>query len=381
VEARGRSAGGVAHERPPVLYFQSGPQIPTGQVSPPARIRALAEVLDRHETVVIEDTTVAPVAFGGTVPMLADECRRATVVSTGSLSKTCWAGMRLGWIRGPEPVVAETIYRHLATDLGPSVPSQVLALELMPHLEAIAATRRSRLEAVVDAALEQLGAVLTDAAVTRPDGGSILWGRFPVEDSLPLVTAARRHGVRVAPGSIHTVGRLRGPYVRIDVDRPPSLVREGIRRLPTPGETGGDDGRIVRLGPSRSSMGWKTWHERSGGEGGMRYALLVCVDQAEELSEDEVERRYREFMAFQDEMEGRGVVVSSERLRPPSLATSVRVRDEGLVVADGPFAETKEQIAGFYIVDCEDLDEAIEIAATNPGARYGTVEVRPVWEI
>jgi len=58
----------------------------------------------------------------------------------------------------------------------------------------------------------------------------------------------------------------------------------------------------------------------------------------------------------------------------------VRVRDEGLVVADGPFAETKEQIAGFYVVDCEDLDEAIEIAARSPGARYGTIEVRPVWE-
>jgi hypothetical protein len=52
-----------------------------------------------------------------------------------------------------------------------------------------------------------------------------------------------------------------------------------------------------------------------------------------------------------------------------------------LVVADGPFAETKEQIAGFYVIDCEDLDEAIEIASRNPGARYGTIEVRPVWEI
>ena len=63
------------------------------------------------------------------------------------------------------------------------------------------------------------------------------------------------------------------------------------------------------------------------------------------------------------------------------LATSVRVREQGLVVADGPFAETKEQIAGFYIIDVEDLDEAIEIASRNPGARYGTIEVRPVWEI
>jgi hypothetical protein len=113
----------------------------------------------------------------------------------------------------------------------------------------------------------------------------------------------------------------------------------------------------------------------------MRYALVVCVDENAELTEEDVERQYTEFMGFQDEMEARGVLISRERLRPTSLSTTVRVRDGGLVVADGPFAETKEQIAGFYIIDCEDLDEAIEIASRNPGARYGTVEVRPVWEI
>jgi hypothetical protein len=113
----------------------------------------------------------------------------------------------------------------------------------------------------------------------------------------------------------------------------------------------------------------------------MRYALLVAIDEDVELSEADVERRYAEFMAFQDEMQARGVLVSRERLEPTSLATTVRVRDGGLVVADGPFSETKEQIAGFYIIECEDLDEAIEIASRNPGARYGTIEVRPAWGI
>jgi hypothetical protein len=113
----------------------------------------------------------------------------------------------------------------------------------------------------------------------------------------------------------------------------------------------------------------------------MRYALLVCVDENAALTEEDVERQYSEFMGFQDEMESRGVLLARERLRPTSLSTTVRVRDEGLVVADGPFAETKEQIAGFYIIECEDLDEAIEIASRNPGARDGTIEIRPVWEI
>lgn len=113
----------------------------------------------------------------------------------------------------------------------------------------------------------------------------------------------------------------------------------------------------------------------------MRYALLVAVDETVELNDEDAERRYSEFMGFQDEMEARGALISRERLQPTSLATSVRVREDGLVVADGPFAETKEQIAGFYIIECEDLDDAIEIASRNPGARYGTIEVRPVWEI
>jgi len=113
----------------------------------------------------------------------------------------------------------------------------------------------------------------------------------------------------------------------------------------------------------------------------MRYALLVAIDESNESTEEDAERQYAEFMGFQDEMEARGVLIARERLRPTSLSTTVRVREEGLVVADGPFAETKEQIAGFYIVECEDLDEAIEIASRNPGARYGTIEVRPVWEI
>ena len=221
----------LARHRPAALYFQAGPQIPTGQVTTLARIRALAGVLDRHRTTVVEDTTVAAVGFDGVAPMLADHCRVATVVSTGSLSKTCFAGMRLGWIRGPVSIVEESLFRHLAWDLGPSVPSQLLALQLLPHLDDIAAERRRRLRAAVDAALDHLAAALPDAIIVPPDGGSVLWVRFPVDDSARVVDQARNHGVRVAPGSIHAPGKAPGPFVRIDVDRAASVVHEGIERL------------------------------------------------------------------------------------------------------------------------------------------------------
>jgi DNA-binding transcriptional MocR family regulator len=221
----------LTRDRPAALYYQAGPQIPTGQVATLARTRALAGVLDRHRTTVVEDTTVAAVAFDGVAPMLADHCRVATVVSTGSLTKTCFAGMRLGWIRGPVPIVEESLYRHLAWDLGPSVPSQLLALQLLPHLDGIAAERRRRLRATVAAALDHIAAALPEATIVPPDGGSVLWARFPLDDSARVVDRARDHGVRVAPGSIHAPGKATGPFVRIDVDRPASAVHEGIERL------------------------------------------------------------------------------------------------------------------------------------------------------
>jgi hypothetical protein len=112
----------------------------------------------------------------------------------------------------------------------------------------------------------------------------------------------------------------------------------------------------------------------------MRYALFVCFDEAEEPNAEELDRRYAAYTAFQDELEARGRFVSRERLRPTTASTTVRRRDGGLVVADGPFAETKEQIAGFFVVECESLDEAIEMAAKLPAVDHGTVEVRPVWD-
>ena len=221
----------LTRDRPSMLYFQAGPQIPTGQVTTRSRVRALAEVLDRHRTTVIEDTTVAALGFDGVAPILADHCRVATVVSTGSLSKTCFAGLRLGWIRGPVPIIEESIYRHLGWDLGPSVPSQLLALQLLPHLDRIADERRQRLRTTVDATIGHLAEAIPEATVVRPDGGSVLWVRFPVADSAALVDSARNHGVRVAPGSIHAAGKAPGPFVRIDVDRAASVVYEGIERL------------------------------------------------------------------------------------------------------------------------------------------------------
>ena len=115
----------------------------------------------------------------------------------------------------------------------------------------------------------------------------------------------------------------------------------------------------------------------------MRYILMVCTDESTvaAMSPEEGSAMMTEYAAFGEEMGRRGVLQGGERLRPTTDATTVRVRDGEVLTSDGPFAETKEQVGGYYVVDCKDLDEAIEIAGKVPGARVGTVEVRPIWEM
>src|SRR5262245_39761022 len=88
-----------------------------------------------------------------------------------------------------------------------------------------------------------------------------------------------------------------------------------------------------------------------------------------------------EFRSFTDAIVKAGSYKGSNRLRPVSTATTVRVRSGKTLTTDGPFAETREQLGGYYLVEARDLDEAIGIAARIPGAKYGSVEVRPVWPV
>jgi hypothetical protein len=115
----------------------------------------------------------------------------------------------------------------------------------------------------------------------------------------------------------------------------------------------------------------------------MRYLLMIALDEAAgaRAGEETTEGMNAEYAAFAKDMAERGVLLGGERLRLTSDATTVRVRNGDVLATDGPFAETKEQLAGYFLVDCTNLDEAIEVAAKIPGARDGSVEVRPIWEM
>jgi hypothetical protein len=114
----------------------------------------------------------------------------------------------------------------------------------------------------------------------------------------------------------------------------------------------------------------------------MRYLLLIYTSEQLEASQDQdaMTADFAAYDAFTNEVRGRGIYEAGEALRPTSTATTVRVRDGQTVTTDGPFAETKEALGGFYMVDAADLDDAIQLAAKIPGARHGSIEIRPIFE-
>jgi hypothetical protein len=112
----------------------------------------------------------------------------------------------------------------------------------------------------------------------------------------------------------------------------------------------------------------------------MKYLLLIYVNE-HALSETEREACYVESTQLAHEIKSSGQYLAAHPLHPTSMATSVRVRDGKRFVTDGPFAETREQLGGYFLIDARDLDEAIGIAARIPMVHKGTVEIRPVLEL
>ena len=113
----------------------------------------------------------------------------------------------------------------------------------------------------------------------------------------------------------------------------------------------------------------------------MQYLLLIHDDETkfERMSEQEMHDLLAEYGAFTAAIKDSGAYVGANRLSPVATAATVRIRDGEQVVTDGPFAETKEQLGGYYLIDTETLDEALEWAARIPSARTGSVEVRPLF--
>jgi hypothetical protein len=128
-------------------------------------------------------------------------------------------------------------------------------------------------------------------------------------------------------------------------------------------------------GPVRLVVGGM---RRSKGVFKMQYLLMIYASEAEHAKLDQA-KMYEEYGLFTQGIVKSGNFKGADRLQPVSTATTVRVRDGKTLTTDGPFAETREQLGGYYLVEAKDLDEALAIAAKIPSARYGSIEVRPIW--
>jgi len=111
----------------------------------------------------------------------------------------------------------------------------------------------------------------------------------------------------------------------------------------------------------------------------MQYMFLIYDDESD--SEHMTPEIFGEYAKFSEDVRKSGAIRAGAALQSTATATTVRVRDGERLTTDGPFAETKEQLGGYYVLDCKDLDEALELAAKIPSARYGSIEVRPVHEM
>jgi hypothetical protein len=114
----------------------------------------------------------------------------------------------------------------------------------------------------------------------------------------------------------------------------------------------------------------------------MKYALLIYgTEPTEAIPEDLMAAEMDGYRRFSQHITDRGANLGGEALEPTATATTVRVQDGQTITTDGPFAETKEALGGFYLVEAADLDEAIGYAAMIPGAMHGSIEIRPIWEV
>ncbi len=217
--------------RPALAYVISTFHNPTGSVlSPPAR-RTLAQTAAATGVPLIDDEVLADLGFPGEQappPLAAYE---DTVISVGSLSKTVWAGLRIGWVRAPEPVIARLARLLAVHDLGGNIPGQLAAAGLLPRLEPLSQRRATELKACHDHLRAQLARHLPDWHAPPVHGGQTLWVRLPHGDATSFAQAALRDRVAVLPGNGLDASGRSGQYLRLHFLASPSDLTEATRRL------------------------------------------------------------------------------------------------------------------------------------------------------
>jgi DNA-binding transcriptional MocR family regulator len=204
---------------------------PTGSVLPPLVRRALAETAAAAGVPLIDDEVLSDLGFPGEKAPLPLAAYASAVISVGSLSKLVWAGLRVGWVRAPEPLIARLARLLAVYDLGVNVPAQLAAAELLPRLGPLAQRQAAERETRHDHLRGLLARYLPDWEAPPVRGGQTLWVRLPRGDGMSFAHAALRHRVAVLPGASFDGSGRSDDYVRIHFLASPEALTEAVRRL------------------------------------------------------------------------------------------------------------------------------------------------------
>jgi DNA-binding transcriptional MocR family regulator len=226
-----RLADALGTHRPALLYVMPTFHNPTGTLTAPGRRRRLAELAARHGVPVVEDNAYATGGADVPAPVAAYAPADAEVLTVGSLAKSVWAGLRIGWVRAEQTVVDRLARRKALADLGSPVIDQALAARLLPRLAAVTAARAA---ATADR-LAHLEALLTarlpEWRWRRPAGGSALWIQLPDTDAAVFAQVALRHGVEVVPGAAMDPDGGHDDHIRLPSTFPVEVLDHLVARL------------------------------------------------------------------------------------------------------------------------------------------------------
>jgi DNA-binding transcriptional MocR family regulator len=241
----------VVRESPRLIYLVPSFHNPTGALMPEANRRMVARLAADTATPLLEDLTLADLDLDAPPPPpIAAAVPGAPVLTVGSLSKLVWAGLRIGWVRAEAPVIARLARFKVLSDLGSSVPGQVLAARLLGRAAAIREARRQQARERRLALEQALAAALPDWTWRRPAGGLCLWVRLPHGNAEELARFAQRHGVAIVPGPTCSPRDAWESYLRLPFVLGDDEMREGIARLARAWE---DYAPAARPGPPRTA--------------------------------------------------------------------------------------------------------------------------------
>lgn len=222
----------VSREAPRLVYLMPTFHNPAGSVMPAAARREVARLARERSLPVLEDNTLAELDLDAPPPApIGAFSGDAPVLTVGSLSKLVWGGLRIGWVRAPEPIIQRLARLKVMGDLGNSVVSQALAARLFERLDEIRKARRREIAARRETLCAELSRRLPEWTWRRPAGGLSLWARIPRGNASELAQVALRHGVSVLPGSTCSPRNGFADYLRLPFVLEPEQIRQGIRRL------------------------------------------------------------------------------------------------------------------------------------------------------